>query len=111
MASTDHPQTNGGRMLKRGDTRDPECWRTSHRLLVGQGIIRSLGIESTWTHSDSEECDFGRMRHACDYRCKCEWPEWVTGRVFDLAYQLANEVQTERGSFERAAAYAAKGNR
>jgi len=36
MQNTDHPQTNGGRLVKRGDTFDPECHRTTHRL----GIAR-----------------------------------------------------------------------
>ncbi len=107
----DHPQTNGGRLLKRGDYHDPECWRTTHRLRVGQGILRSLGIEQTWTHSDSQYADFGRMRHSCDYRCKCEWPAWVTGETFDLAFRLADETQTKRGEYERAAARAAKRER
>lgn len=103
-----HPQTNGGRMLKRGDSSDIECWRTTHRLRVGQGILRSLGIEQTWTHLEmdgkSPETWPGGPKHQCNYRCTCEWPEWVTGEMFDLAYRLACEVQTERGAYERAAA-------
>lgn len=108
--SSSHPTTNGGRMLKRGDTSDIECWRTTHRLRVGQGILRSLGIAPEWSHSDCTRVSFGRVVHACDYRCVCTWPEWVTGDVFDLAYRLANETQTERGAFERNAAYTAKRN-
>lgn len=110
--NANHPKTNGGRLVKRGDTFDPECHRTTHRLGVAQGILRGLGIEATWEHSGtSRVTQFGVAKHACDYRCKATWPEWVTGETFDLAYSLACEVQTKRGEFNRSAAYSAKQER
>lgn len=104
----DFPKTNGGRLVKRGDTFDPECYRTTHRLGVAQSILRGLGIEPTWTHGTGERVEFGRVKHQCSDRCKATWPEWVTGATFDLAYQLACEVQTERGAHNRSKAYDAK---
>lgn len=96
----DFPKTNGGRLVRRGDTFDPECHRTTYRLGVAQSILRGLGIEPTWTHGTGE--------HQCDYRCTATWSEWVTGATFDLAYQLACEVQGERGAYNRNKAYEAK---
>lgn len=104
------PETRGGRNLRRGDSFDIEDARTTHRLRIGQSILRSLGVESTWTHSKGHEERRGAPYgyNGCDDYCKVEWPEWATGRMFDLAYQLADELQTERGAFNRNQAYAAK---
>ncbi len=107
----DHPQTNGGRLLKRGDTYDIECWRTSHRLMVGQGILRGLGFDPTWPEH-SETCILhpsNRGNRVFGYSYGCEgdcprrlnppptWPEGASGEVFDKAYQLACAVQDARG--------------
>jgi len=80
------PQTEGGRMLKRGYSMDPECSRTTHRLRVGRSLLR--------TAIGCGEID--------------SWPEWVPGEMFDLAYRLADASQTARGKYHRAAAYAAR---
>ena len=104
-------KTNGGRLLARGDTGDIECWRTTHRLGVARRILAGLGIEPTWEHSDCQRANFGRMRHECDYRCVATWPEYVTGEMFDLAYELADEYQTEHGGYLKSQAYAAKRDR
>lgn len=110
---TQHPQTNGGRLLKRGDSTDMECWRTSHRLHVAQGILRGLGFTPTWpTHSDKcirSEASRSRRCHGYNYMCDdpaCPmlhnpapaWPEGCTGQVFDAAYTLACAVQDARGA-------------
>lgn len=112
MTTTDHPQTNGGRLLKRGDTQDFDCWRTTHRLGVGQTILRNLGFTPTWPdHSD--ECiksEKNRIRRVWGYNYMCDdpkcpmrtnpdptWPEGASGEVFDKAYALACAVQDERG--------------
>jgi len=107
--------TNGGRLLKRGDTYDIECWRTSHRLRVGQSILRGLGLEPTWPEH-AEDCmnhpnnRFNRI-HGYSYPClgdcphrldpPATWPEWATDEMFDLAYRLADETQTERGNWHQ----------
>jgi hypothetical protein len=118
-----HPKTNGGRLLKRGDSFDPEDFRTTHRLRVGQSILASLGIESTFDHDEAcprHPASLSNVVHSYRSRvcCSCgrdyrgaDWPAWVTGETFDLAYRLADEVQTERGNFNRSAAYAAKAER
>lgn len=111
-----HPQTNGGRLLKRGDTFDPECHRMTHRLRLAASILHSQGITST--HEHDEKCG----RHPDELRmvmsayrgrvcCTCgrdykgsEWPEWVTGATFDLAFKLADEIQTERGGWHQSQA-------
>ena len=102
MQGTDHPKTNGGRLLKRGDPFDIEDQLTTHRLRAGHAILRSLGLEPEWTHSDSTHVEWGRVKHVCDYRCKATWPEHVTGKTFDLAYTLADEHQTARGKYHQA---------
>lgn len=107
--------TNGGRLLRRGDTFDPECWRTTHRLRAGQSILAQAGVEHTWEHSDRKGVVgtglLMREGHVCDDRCKAVWPEWATDEMFDLAYRLADEIQTERGSWNRREAWKAKEER
>jgi hypothetical protein len=117
------PQTQGGRSLQHGDSYDRDCWRTSHRLLVAQGILRNLGAEAVpVAHSDkcirSEAQRFNRVfgfNYVCDDpACPAKnsptpiWPEWVTGDLFDLAYRLADEYQTEHGAYEQRLARIAK---
>jgi hypothetical protein len=109
MTTTQNPAwatTTGGRRVKEGQTLDPEDGRTTHRLRLAQSILRDLGVEPTLTHS--AQCierklvppGFG-WYNGCDYKCETTWPEWATGRMFDLAYQMADEIQTERGKFNR----------
>jgi hypothetical protein len=99
-----------GYKLKRGDHFDIEDARTTHRLALGQRILRNAGVESTVVHSQGHE----DRRHnltgwtGCDYRCETIWPEWVTPAMFDLAWKLADEIQTKRGEYNRSAAYRAK---
>lgn len=110
---TQHPQTQGGRQLKRGDSHDIECWRTTHRLRVAQGILRDMGFAPTWpTHSDKcirSEANRGRRCFGFNYVCDdpaCPmrhnpaptWPAECTGPVFDAAYALACAVQDARGA-------------
>jgi len=105
--SENHPKTNGGRLLKRGDTRDIECHRTTYRLQLARRILHGMSIEPTWDHSENTGVVgtglLQREGHICDYRCKAQWPEWATGRLFDLAYQLADEEQTDRGNYHQRA--------
>lgn len=116
-----HPQTQGGRLLKRGDSRDPECWRTTHRLTVASSVLRSQGVVPHWP-DHAEECGrhpvkLANVVHSYRERvvCTCgrdykgpEWEPWVTGAMFDLAYKLADELQTERGGWNQAEASRAK---
>ena len=117
MQNTDHPQTNGGRLVKRGDTFDPECHRTTHRLGIAQQILHNMGVESTFEpHQDSCMLSEKQRFNKCfgyNYYCSCPgrsdsaiWPEWATGRMFDLAFELADELQDSRGSHNRAQAAA-----
>jgi hypothetical protein len=88
--------TAGAYSLKRGDTHDPECSLTTHRLRVARGILSGMGIEATVEHGGNfTQGPYGK--HACCDKCKTVWPEWVTDEVFNLAYKLADEVQTQRG--------------
>lgn len=99
-------ETNGGRMVARGDTFDIEDSRTSYRLSIAQGILRNMGLESTVIHSegcaDRKQALYGY--NGCDDKCKTTWPEFATGRMFDLAYQLADEFQTQRGQWNQMSA-------
>lgn len=108
----DYPTTNGGRLLARGDSFDIECSRTTHRLRVGQGILRSLGFTPTFpdhaascmNHPDNalRRC-FG-ISYPCLGDCPRRndpaptWDETATGKVFDAAYALACAVQDGRGA-------------
>jgi hypothetical protein len=110
------PQTQGGRALMRGDSYDIECWRTTHRLRVALGILRGQDIVPTPVEH-SESCIlhpshrsnrvFGWNYICDDPACPARrnppptWPEWVTGEMFDRAYALADEIQTERGRYEQ----------
>ncbi len=121
--SDSYAKTTGGRYLQRGDTFDPEDWRMTHRLRKAHGILLGMGIESTHEH----KADCGRhpdkLRNVCfgwkeSVVCTCgrdnkgsEWPEWVTGSLFDLAFNLACEYQDTHGAYERSKAYAAKAER
>ena len=103
--------STGACYLKRGDRSDPEDYRMTHRLTIATGILSGLGIEPVWTHGSTavnEWVDFGRVRHACTNTCKCSWPEWATDAMFQLAFDLADEVQTQRGGWYREQAEARK---
>lgn len=97
--------TAGGRYLKRGDTRDPEDFRMTYRLGIARQILAGLGILPTVNHSQAAHDLFGKGPGGCDYRCTTSWPVWVTDDAFELAYQLANEVQTKQGKYHRLQAY------
>lgn len=120
MSDKSFPTTNGGRLLARGDTFDPECSRTTHRLRVALSILRGLGITPTHEHEpDCRRHPDNLLRVCHGYRegvcCSCgrdykgsEWPEYATGAIFDLAYKLADEYQTERGAYHQRAINAAR---
>jgi hypothetical protein len=114
-ATPDYPQTNGGRMLKRGYTFDHECHRTTYRLGKALALLRLDGIEPTFPDHDgkcilhpdnrSQRC-FGHTYYSSPGCPRAgdpvpTWPEYVTGRMFDLAYQLADEMQTQRGNWHQ----------
>ena len=94
--------STGARYLKRGDTADPECHRMTYRLGVARSILRSQGIEVEWNHSEHTGVIgtglLQRTGHVCDYRCKAVWPEWVTDEIFNTAFNLADQLQSERGA-------------
>lgn len=104
------PTTNGGRMLKRGYTFDIECHRTTYRLRGGHSILASMGVKPSYPEHDPSCIKHpSNSMNRCfgwTYWCECgrgddptpTWPEWVTGEMFDLAYRLADEIQTERGN-------------
>lgn len=115
-----NPETNGGRMVKRGYHFDPECGKTTHRLRLAQSILRDAGVESTVAeHADkcmlSPAQRYNRV-FGYSYNCSCgigvdptpTWPEWATGEMFDLAYRLADEIQTERGAHNQREAQLAR---
>lgn len=110
--------TSMGRRLMRGDTYEYECGRTTARMTTALALLKSQGVEATVEHSDRKSFDWATRRdvHLCDPTgpnpCKTVWPGWVTGPMFDMAYNLACEVVTSRGRFNRqssAAAATAKG--
>lgn len=94
--------TTGGRYLKRGDTFDPECHRTTYRLGLARRLLAVDGIAPEWEHSDREGLVgtglLQRTGHVCDDRCRAVWPEYVTDEVFDRAYALADALQSARGA-------------
>ena len=108
---SEHPTTNGGRLLKRGDSFDIECHRTTHRLQVAQGILRNLGFTPTWPeHGETCMLHPKNAWNRCfgfNYTCLGDcprrlnpppiWPEGVSGEIFDTAYRLADAVQDRRG--------------
>lgn len=109
--NTQVPSTTNGRRIQKGYTFDPECHRASHRLSLAAHILSHAGVEATTVHAHGAGNEGAYGRHVCDYHCEVVWPEWVTGETFDHAYALANEIQTARGEFHRAEAYAAKAAR
>lgn len=107
--------STGSRWLKRGDTFDPEDWRMTHRLGVARSILRSLQIEPTYLEHD-EKCirhpkNAWNRVHGFNYWCDSgcprfndpppTWPEWVTDEIFELAFSLADRVQTSRGDWHQ----------
>jgi hypothetical protein len=95
-------KSSGGRAVKNGWFVDIECSRTTHRRQTAKGILKDLGIEGTWEHSDNMSVEWGRSKHLCDHRCKIVWPEWVTDEMFDHAYYLADLEVTHQGAHARA---------
>lgn len=104
--------STGALYLKRAYRFDLEDHRMSHRLQVANSILRSLHIEPEWDHSDNRGLVgtglLQREDHVCNDACSPIWPEWVSDEVFELAYRLADETQTERGAWHRAKASEAK---
>lgn len=112
MTTTTAPETVLGRLIKRGDTFDPECGRTTNRLRVARGILADLNIEPTYEPHHAK-CWQGFGFVDCHADCKHSnvptWPDWVTAEMFDLAGRLADRVQTARGQANRAAVVAVAG--
>ena len=91
----------------------------THRLGVARALLRGQSIEPTFAEHD-EECMLSPAQRlnripTFNYRCSCgasqqppTWPEWVTDETFELAYRLADEIQTRRGDHLRAQAARAK---
>jgi hypothetical protein len=118
--------TQGGRNIKTGFS-DPECHRARYRQALGHRLLVAAGVEPIYLehspdciqHPDNRHNRvFGHNYH-CDTGCpraKSDgeypiWPEWVTNAMFNHAHALASEVQSERGSFHRAAASHEKAER
>lgn len=100
--------------LRRADTYEPECQRTTHRLQTAMGILNGMGVKPTQTHDPdchrewvntsgrAIKCE-GSGPYPSPLTClKTEWPEWVTNELFDMAYNLADKVITDRGQSYRA---------
>lgn len=103
--------TTGARYLARGDTFDPEDSRMTHRLRIARGILAGQGIEPTVNHADTPDTivvEWGRPKHACNYRCETVWPEWVGHATFNAAFALADAIQNERGGYNRTQAETAR---
>jgi len=101
--------------LRRDEVTDIDCARSSARLSIARSILRAAGVEpiSRPTHDPGCICHpdnaWNRLHgysYVCDPGCtfrsqKVEWAEWVKPEMFDKAWALANEVQTDRGAFNR----------
>ena len=97
---------SGAAYLKRGTTYDPEDHRMTYRLGKARAILKGMGIEPTIEHDvDSDKSPLHREYGCNEFRCKSVWPVWVTDKVFELAYALANEAQTRMGEYHRAEAW------
>jgi hypothetical protein len=109
--------SQGARLLKRGDTFDPECHRTTHRLARALTILRAMGIEPKHAEHDPETCLLhpdNRSKRMMQFRgepapCTCgaqrkapTWPAHVDAETFNLAYRLADHEQTIRGQWHQA---------
>ena len=103
MATT----TNGGWLLKRGYTFDPEDSRTTARLHRALELLRSQGIESTPFHKgyEAERPNDPEHRYVCGsgVGCGVTWPPQATDEVFDAAYTLADRVIRANAAALRAA--------
>ena len=88
--------------LKRGDTFDPEDFKTTHRLRVARGLLAEVGIEPTVAHSTlcaRHPSNVGRgMRDlGCWDQCRTLWPESATDDMFEDAARAASAIQSLRG--------------
>ena len=112
--TTTYPLSGPAAMLRRGDTFDYECGRTSHRLGIAAAILATMGASATFPdHAEScilhPDQTFNRLSgytYSCEGDCPrrnavAEWPAWVTGDVFADAYALADKMQTARGIHAR----------
>jgi len=98
--------------FRRGWFSDPEDWHGTYRMEIALRLLRFVGIEPEWHHSDRTGTIgtglLQREGHVCDDRCRPIWPEWVTDDIFDAAYRLADLIQTGRGAWHQTRAYEAK---
>lgn len=88
--------------LKRGDTFDPECYKTTHRLRVARGLLREHNIVPTVEHcaqcvSHPSNRGPGLNYDGCWDACHTIWPSWVTDPVFEQAAAAANAIQNLKG--------------
>lgn len=100
------PQTNGGRLLARGDTYDYECSRTTSRLVQAHSVLRVMDalftrVHGTTIQNDGFDWATKLARHQCTSACGGSWPEWVEGDLLDQVYAAADKAVTARGSFNR----------
>ena len=96
------------RKLRRADTYEHECQRTTYRLHAAMGVLGSMGLVPTKTHDPEcrkEWVNTSGRSYACQGEhlggvlpcLKVEWPDWVTDEHFEMAYSLADSVITARG--------------
>lgn len=98
-------------MLKRGRTNDPDCGRSSNRLMVATGILRDLGFTLEFVqHSDScIRSPKNSHRRAFGFNYVCDdpncpvrrnpdpvWSDGCTDEILSSAYALACAVQDAR---------------
>lgn len=99
--------SNDARLLKRGDTFDPECWRTTHRLQIAMSALKSAQIAPTYPehHRDCLRHPEARVAKLMQYGpetapCHCDrrviWPDVATTDVFNAAISFAHHVQNGR---------------
>ena len=88
---------NGAILLKQGRRIDPEDHRMSYRLGLARDMLGGGMVLPTTSHDEAGH----RVFNCCGDSCKTTWPEWMTDEMFEMAYNLANLIQSERSSFTR----------
>jgi hypothetical protein len=104
------PAMSHAYQIRRGDTYDYDCSRTSARLSATWSILKLWGIEREIVHSaacvDRKQIPAGSSFYrGCDDGCRAKpLPEWVTDEMINQAYDLADTFQAARGRFHCRAA-------
>jgi len=93
--------------IRRGDTHEYECSRTTHRIRATRAILESQGVDfSLNPNGHAETCERRPNRLgmvAYNFRdrvvCNCEFrnarpslPEWLTDEMILDAYNLADKM-------------------